>query len=334
MGRVAIATLAIIAATAGTGLAALPPGRPNVLTIKGETTVTFVPESGLPPLPIDYKARIEYLVHTRGLEPGPTQEGGARARKRAGRRTARGSGGEVEGADDAGPRPSGAVDLAVHSAEMTLRQNGQMVVQSRVNRSRFQGRLRPDAPALSVSYNQAPPALQELLKTFDTTAASILIDDRAQVVARRRRGAGPLHAIIETLLSIQTPMPRDVAAWEAPTQLAMGHGQTARGQLRFVKEGPGATGTGGPIRVKVAGVLEAEGVVVGNLIKDGRYTVTGEQSYAPQSREWTSARWSVEIQTELANQGTTIAHARGKMLVESRALDDPAAARIPKGEGR
>ena len=37
----------------------------------------------------------------------------------------------------------------------------------------------------------------------------------------------------------------------------------------------------------------------------------------------------VTIETELANQGATIANARGKMLVESRALDDPPPARDP-----
>ena len=58
--------------------------------------------------------------------------------------------------------------------------------------------------------------------------------------------------------------------------------------------------------------------IVGNLIKDGTYAVTGEQTYDPKSREWTSARWSVEINTELANQGLTIAHSKGSMLVESR----------------
>jgi hypothetical protein len=193
----------------------------------------------------------------------------------------------------------------------------------------------PDAPILSVSYYQAPPALQELLKTFDTTAASILIDDRANVMARRTRGEGPLHAIIETLLSIHTPIPKDVGSWEAPTQLAMGHGQTAKGTLKFEKDKASAATGGGLVKVKVSGVLKAEGAIVGNLIKDGSYTVTGEQSYDTRSREWKSARWSVEIETELANQGATIAHGRGKMLVESRALEGSATARDPaSGKGQ
>ena len=57
---------------------------------------------------------------------------------------------------------------------MDFLQNGQTVVQSRITRARFQGRLMPDAPVLSVDYQEAPPPLQDLLKRFDVTAASVL----------------------------------------------------------------------------------------------------------------------------------------------------------------
>lgn len=80
------------------------------------------------------------------------------------------------------------------------------------------------------------------------------------------------------------------------------------------------------MKVKVSGVLRAEGAVVGRLIRDGTYTVAGEQHYDPQSPEWKSARWSVEVNNELANaNGVTVAHARGKMLVQSEALDEASA---------
>ena len=169
-----------------------------------------------------------------------------------------------------------------------------------------------------LAFNEVPPALHEVLKTFDTTVASILLDDRSNVLARTVRPQRPLHAVIETLLSIHTPIPTDLAFWEAPTQLAMGHNQTAKGKLRFEKDKASVAKPGGLVTVKVSGVLKAEGVIVGNLIKDGTYAVTGEQTYDPKSREWKSARWSVEIETELANQGVTVATSQGSMLVESK----------------
>lgn len=311
-------TLAAIAWFGGaSACGGTPPGRPYVLTITGENTITFVPQTGLNPLAIDYRAEIGYLVNSRPLGPGQMKT--VPSRKKSARRPARGAGktDESEGQDDRRTVES-AVDLALHAADFQVRHDGQVFVQSRISRARFQGQLLPQSPVVSFAYNEAPPALQQLLRTFDATAASMLIDDRARVVSRRFRSEAPLHAIVETLLSIHTPIPKDVGSWEAPTRLAMGHGQTASGILRFEKEKPSGTDTGGPIKVKVSGVLKAQGAIVGNLIKDGTYTVTGEQSYDPRAREWTSARWSVEIRSELANQGTTVAHGQGKMLVEVR----------------
>jgi hypothetical protein len=71
-----IAIVSIIAA-AGARLIAgpIPPGRQHRLTIEGENTVTFVPQAGLPPLQIDYKATIEYIVNTRfGKQTKPSAE--------------------------------------------------------------------------------------------------------------------------------------------------------------------------------------------------------------------------------------------------------------------
>jgi hypothetical protein len=104
----------------------------------------------------------------------------------------------------------------------------------------------------------------------------------------------------------------------------MGHGQVAKGMLRFEKEKESIAKPGGLVAVKVSGILKSEGVsVVGNLIKDGTYTVTGEQMYEPDTREWKSARWSVVVNNELADaNGQTIARANGKMLVESKLVDE------------
>ncbi len=320
--RFIIVGSAIIAAGAKPGERPRLPGRQHLLTIEGTNTVTFVPQAGLNPYRIDYRARVEYLVNTRiaGEANVVTEGDGKNTTDRA-----------TKGAPDATKRKkgsraaskvTGSVDIALHSTEMRFKQNDQVVLESRISRARFQGRIQPDAPVLTVSYKQAPPALALLLKKFDTPAASILLDDRARAVRRVVRFDGPLHAIVETLLSIHTPIPKDMAFWEAPTQLAMGHGQTAKGILRFEKDKASVAETGGLVKVRVSGKLRAEGAVVGNLIKNGIYTVTGDQEYDPHTREWKSARWSVDINNELANPaGFTVAQAQGQMVVESKALD-------------
>jgi hypothetical protein len=313
----------IVAAGAKPGASSLPPGRQHLLTFEGDNTITFVPQANLNPFKIDYRARIEYIVDTRiGEEALARTE--STVKKKASRKTVSpGVKAKRKDASGAAVKVDGVVDVSLHSSEMKFRQKGQAVMESRMSRSRFQGRIQPDAPILSVSANEAPPRLQEVLKSFDTPAASILLDESSNVIDRKFRSDGPLRAVVETLLSIHTPIPRDVAYWEAPTQLAMGHGQTAKGALRFEKVKESLDKTAGLVKVKVSGVLKAEGAVVGNLIKDGTYTVAGEQTYDPRSREWKSARWSVAVNNELANAGgQTVAHARGTMIVESKALDD------------
>lgn len=309
--------------------------RQHVLTIEGENNVTFAPAAGLNPFKVEYRARIEYLVKTRTgqeLEADTTTASKKKARSKAAR-TAKNS--KKKDADEPPPTVAWAVDIALHAAEMDFLQNGQTVVQSRISRARFQGRFMPDAPVLSVTYREAPPALQDLLKRFDVTAASVLLDDRARVLRRQVRLQGPLHAVTETVLSIHTPIPTDAAIWEAPTQLAMGQNQTAKGMLRFEKDKGSAALPGGLVRVKVSGVLKAEGAIVGNFIKDGTYTVTGEQHYDAKSREWKKANWSVDVANELANAaGVTVASAKGKMLVDSKALDDAPLAGTQKGSNR
>ena len=188
-------------------------------------------------------------------------------------------------------------------------------------RARFQGRFIPEGAGGECCVPRCAPGFQDLLKRFDLTAASVLLDDRARVISRQVRLQGPLHAITETVLSIHTPIPTDAAFWEAQTQLAMGHNQTAKGMLRFEKDKGSTALPGGLVRVKVSGVLKAEGAIVGNFIKDGRYTVSGVQHYDPKSREWKKATWTVDVSNELANAaGVTVAQAKGKMLVESGAV--------------
>ncbi len=317
---------AIVAAGAGKSAGSPPPGRPHRLTIEGENIVTFMPEVGLNPVKINYRARVEYLIDTRlGDDFKPRSEPASAAKQAARKPTsaARKAKSSVnERHEEIDARVAGAVDLALHSTEMRLRQNGKSMLDTRLTRSKFQGRVQPGTPALTLNANEAPPRLQAIMKTYDSKCASLLVDDNARLVDRRFRSDGPQGALVETLLSIHTPIPRDFGAWEAPTQLAMGQGQTAKGTLRFEKRKDSLSKTGGFVQVKVAGVLKAEGAVVGRFIKDGTYTVTGEQTYDPRSREWTAARWSVDVETDLADaDGVLVAHAQGKMIVDSHSVD-------------
>ena len=312
-----VVTLFIAVTAANAACGAVPPGRQHVLTIDGDNTIMFAPCAGLGGAKVDYKARIEYIVNTRTGDAAVSSQKSSRKSSISIARSRKKDSGETPG------KVTSALDIFIHSTEMRFRLNDQTIVDSHISRQRLQGQINPNSPILDVSMKNAPPRLQDVLKMFDTTAATMLLDDNSRVVSRKFRSDGPFHAVIETILSIHTPIPRAVAFWEAPTRLVMGHGQTAKGMLRFEKDKASVAKTGGLVKVKVSGVLKAEGVVAGNLIKDGTYTVTGEQLYDPSSREWRSARWSVVVDNELANPaGIIIARAKGNMLVQSRLFDE------------
>ena len=323
----------------------IPPGKQHRLTIEGENTVTFLPQANVPAFTIDYQAKVEYIVDSRYGKPSkpptvadakddddtppaeqPSPKGNVSSKKPKARK-----------AESPASKASGAVDLSIHSSRMTIRQDGQTLVETRIDRGRYQGRMQPEAPVIGVTAAEAPPRLQEIMKNYDIVVASLSLNDDDKVINRRVRNDGPQRAIIETLLSIHSPIPKGVDSWESPSQLAMGQGHVARGNLRFEREkaktpGPivdakapvDPSSSPAPVKVKVSGVLKAEGVVAGRFIKDGTYTVTGEQTFDPKTHDWTSTRWSVAVANELANQaGQTVAHAKGTMTVSSEAVDTP-----------
>lgn len=258
----------IVVAGAASAAGPLPPGRQHLLTIEGDTLVAFVPQAGLDPVPIAYRARGVYFVNHRDGESAVAKGDGVA--KKGGRKgppvstKARRKGVPVA-------KVVAAVDVSIHSTEMGFHQGGRTVAESRISRSGFRGQLLPGTPALDVSEANAPPPLQEILATFDTTAASLLLDEDSRVLVRKVRVDGPFRALTETLLSIHTPIPREAASWEAPTQLAMGQGQAAKGTLRFEKDRESDAREGGLVKVRVSGTLKAEGAVVGRFIKNGTY---------------------------------------------------------------
>ena len=80
IGLLALACTSTVSVMAGAwalAAAAIPPGRQHRLTIEGENNLTFLPRLGLPPLKVDYKAKVEYIIDTRlGKGPRASSNGG------------------------------------------------------------------------------------------------------------------------------------------------------------------------------------------------------------------------------------------------------------------
>ena len=259
-----------------------PPGQEYLLTIQGENTITFVPlpQGRLDPLKIDYEAEISYFVDTRTAED---EKAGDTAKKK--KPATRKSNSNV-GKSRAEPTvtATSALDVLIHSANSRFRQNGTVMLESKISRASFQGRLLPDAPVVGVTANNAPPQLQAILRTFDAPIAVILLDDEMNVVNRKVRENVPLHAVAETLLSLHTPVPRGRVRGTLPRNSRWDTGRPPKGRCTSKGRKESLEKTGGMVNVKVSGVLKAEGAIAGKLIKDGTYTVTGEQAYDAKSR--------------------------------------------------
>jgi hypothetical protein len=349
-----IITSATVFATSLAG--PIPPGRQHLLTINGENTITFIPQMNRPEFKVDYQVKVEYIVDSRyGKEPktASTEEKDQAkdddsTEKPAVKTTAPANSKKSKSkkaAENPSLKATGAIEVSLHSTERLIRENGNPIVEMKANRSKIQGKLGPELPVINVGVNDAPLRLQEIMKGFDVISASILLNDDLKAVNRKYRNEGPQRALTETILSIHAPLPRNADSWESPTQLVMGQGQTAKGTLRFEKIKPSVAvkedkdkdqdknkdkdkDKESPlVKVKVSGVLRAEGVVAGQFVKNGTYTVTGEQTFDTKTHDWITSRWSVVVDNELSNPaGQNVARARGKLIVESKALDVPAQA--------
>src|SRR5947209_7887398 len=144
---IAVSVIATVGVRSSAG--PIPPGRQYLLTIEGENTVTFLPQLGLPPGKIEYQARIEYIVDTRyGKETRPSSEpeddieGDDPPVEKAVAKTtkARSSSKSARAKKGANPalKASGAVDLSLHSSEMSFKQNGQPILERKITRNAFQ----------------------------------------------------------------------------------------------------------------------------------------------------------------------------------------------------
>jgi hypothetical protein len=107
---------------------------------------------------------------------------------------------------------------------------------------------------------------------------------------------------------------RDKNEWSAPTEVSMGNGGFAKGQLNYKKVEGGKNGQA----VKVSGTLTNDGFAVPNsplTMKSAKYVVDGVQTYDPAQKEWTSGKMNIDVSYEMAATGQPVGVAKGTMVV-------------------
>lgn len=219
-------------------------------------------------------------------------------------------------------RRDGAIDVAIHSIEMSLKEDGQDTFSTKLSRDGI-ATTRGETTKEESSKN-AVPGVRRILETFDTTAVTIALDVTGKGQKRTPKLVGPLAAPVldslDLILSIHSDFPADADWWETPARFSMEQGRVAQGTLKFEKVHASA----GAVRVTVSGRLRP--VVNGAAAAEGRtgsYTITGEQVYDTQTGEWRSAHWSIEMAFDILQNGKPAGSASGtvKLAMNPASLD-------------
>ena len=119
----------------------------------------------------------------------------------------------------------------------------------------------------------------------------------------------------------------DKDEWQADMEVSTGQG-LASGKVTYTKV-PG--GKGGQA-VKVSGTLTAEGVkgAGGTTIKEGKYVVTGEQTYDTTRKEWVAGKLALDISFKVAKGDTPVGVRQGH---DERNLRDAAGEEVSPWRG-
>jgi hypothetical protein len=120
----------------------------------------------------------------------------------------------------------------------------------------------------------------------------------------------------------------DQPQWKADAELSTGGNALVKGKLTYTK----APNQVGGQATRVSGALT--NAVVKSLdgppeMKNVRYEVSGEQTYEPARREWTTGKFSIDVSYQLADGDHSLGAAKGKMLVRLEELRAQEAFELP-----
>jgi hypothetical protein len=219
---------------------------------------------------------------------------------------------------DLTPRP-GAVDVSIHSIDLTMKTGGKALT-SHFDRS--ESRTRNGGQERVAAYDKAPPALRKIMEEYDRPVATIELDSEGSETGRTLKVDSKSLFVVNGTIDItrifHVRFPEGKDRWEAPAKLPMGTGQYARGTLKYQKL-PSNT-AGGPVRVKVSGELGLAGKMGGGEVKDGTFTVSGEQVYDPAGRGWSSGVLDIVLKYDIEVNAKPAGSASGTIKVTLQRL--------------
>jgi len=178
----------------------------------------------------------------------------------------------------------------------------------------------------NLKFEDAPEQVKKMLTDlFDSPICAIEVDAVGKEVKRKvLAGPGAIGVLDSGLIANCTMFhpwyESDKDEWRADVEVSAGEA-VVKGPLAYKKT---AGGKGGQQIVKVSGTLAADGVKdrKGNTIKDGKYTITGQQTYDPTRQEWIAGQWSMDIAFAMTRNDKELARAKGTMAVTFEMLPE------------
>jgi hypothetical protein len=171
----------------------------------------------------------------------------------------------------------------------------------------------------------APKQLKQMLTDiFGSPICKIELDETGKE-AKRTIVAGPgAKVMIDTGMVSNALMfhpwyPPNKDEWQADLEVSAGN-TLASGKATYTKV---AGGKGGQA-VKVAGTLTADGVKGpgGLIIKDGKYKVTGEQTYDPERKEWIAGKLTLDVSCKVSDGTKVVGSVKGEIVATVKMLPE------------
>ena len=205
--------------------------------------------------------------------------------------------------------------LVVESLTAKIVGDGEEVMDTKMSRAGTFGTKA--GQKADVKFEDAPKHLKTMLTdTFGSPICKIEVDATGKEVKRTvvaGRGAAVLldNGMIANCTMFHPWYSADKDEWQAVMEAGTDNGVVS-GKVTYTKV-PG--GKGGQA-VKVKGTLAADGVKGkdGSTLKDGKFPVTGEQTYDPTRKEWIAGKLTMDVSFKLAEHDKDLATAKGTMV--------------------
>jgi hypothetical protein len=211
--------------------------------------------------------------------------------------------------------------LVVESLTTRVVADGEEMINAKMSRAGMFGTKA--GRKADVKFEDAPRQLKTMLTdTFGSPICKIEVDETGKET-KRTVVAGPGAALlldygmIANCTMFHPWYAADKDEWQAVVEVGTDNG-VASGKLTYTKI-PG--GKGGQV-VKVKGTLTADGVKGkdGSTIKDGKYVVSGEQTYDPVRKEWVAGKLTMDVSFKLTEDKRDLGSAQGTMVVTFEVL--------------